>query len=165
MYLNTLKPAKGAKRSRKRVGRGIGSGHGKTCGRGHKGQLSRSGAGKRAGFEGGQMPLQRRLPKVGFVSRQQVLKQSAQLRLDQLERLPPEIVIDLPSLKQAKLIKQQVKTVKIFLAGKLSRQVAICVNDSLKVTHGAKAAILAAGGSIKETGDSSGQEALEKIPS
>jgi large subunit ribosomal protein L15 len=158
MYLNTLKPANGAKRPRKRVGRGIGSGHGKTCGRGHKGQLSRSGAKKRPGFEGGQMPLQRRLPKVGFVSRQQVLKHSAQLRLDQLARLPAETVIDLPSLKQAKLVKKRVKKVKIFLAGKISCPVAVCVNDSLKVTRGAKAAIIAAGGTIQEIG-----EKVEKV--
>lgn len=149
MYLNTLKPANGAKRSRKRVGRGIGSGTGKTAGRGHKGQLSRSGARKRRGFEGGQMPLQRRLPKVGFVSRQLVLKTTAQLRLDQLERLPKDMVVDLNSLKAAKLVKQRVKKVKIFLAGELSRKVDVLMG-SLKVTRGARAAIEAAGGSIIE---------------
>ena len=149
MYLNTLKPAQGAKKNRKRVGRGIGSGTGKTCGRGHKGQLSRSGAKHRRGFEGGQMPLQRRLPKVGFVSRQVVLKTTAQLRLDQLERLPTEIKVDLESLKAAKLVKQRVKKVKIFLAGELSRKVDILIG-SLKVTRGARAAIEAAGGSIIE---------------
>ena len=149
MYLNTLKPAQGAKKDRKRVGRGIGSGTGKTCGRGHKGQLSRSGAKHRRGFEGGQMPLQRRLPKVGFVSRQVVLKTTAQLRLDQLERLPTEIRVDLESLKAAKLVKQRVKKVKIFLAGELSRKVDILIG-SLKVTRGARAAIEAAGGSIIE---------------
>ncbi|EDN68760.1 Ribosomal protein L15 [Beggiatoa sp. PS] len=149
MYLNTLKPAQGAKKNRKRVGRGIGSGTGKTCGRGHKGQLSRSGAKHRRGFEGGQMPLQRRLPKVGFVSRQVILKTTAQLRLDQLERLPTEIRVDLESLKAAKLVKQRVKKVKIFLAGELSRKVDILIG-SLKVTRGARAAIEAAGGSIIE---------------
>jgi large subunit ribosomal protein L15 len=151
MYLNTLKPADGAKRNRKRVGRGIGSGTGKTCGRGHKGQLSRSGAKHRRGFEGGQMPLQRRLPKVGFVSRQVVLKTTAQLRLDQLEKLGGERVVDLDSLKAAKLIKQRVKKVKIFLAGELKQTFKVVVGP-LKVTRGARAAILAAGGSIIEEG-------------
>jgi len=154
MYLNTLTLAPGARQTKKRVGRGIGSGLGKTCGRGHKGQLSRSGAGRKPGFEGGQMPLQRRLPKRGFVSRQEVLKQTAQLRLDQLPRLlsSETDVIDLAKLKEAKLIKPSAKKVKIILAGKLSRPVIIKVNQWLKVTRGARAAILDASGSIIEEG-------------
>jgi large subunit ribosomal protein L15 len=143
MYLNTLKPAAGAKKTAKRVGRGIGSGLGKTCGRGHKGQRSRSGGFHKVGFEGGQMPLQRRLPKVGFVSRK--ARVTAEIRLHELGHVEQEVV-DLSSLKAAKIIPQKIKHAKIIASGKLIKAVKI---RGLAVTKGARAAIEAAGGSIE----------------
>ncbi|HEC84058.1 MAG: 50S ribosomal protein L15 [Candidatus Parabeggiatoa sp. nov. 2] len=143
MHLNTLKPAAGAKKPAKRVGRGIGSGLGKTCGRGHKGQRSRSGGFKSVGFEGGQMPLQRRLPKVGFVSPKARL--TGEVRLHELERVGQDTV-DLGSLKAANIIKQQVKRAKVIASGKLTKAIKI---KGLAVTKGARMAIEAAGGTIE----------------
>ncbi|MEK8019319.1 MAG: 50S ribosomal protein L15 [Candidatus Parabeggiatoa sp.] len=143
MYLNTLKPGIGAKKSAKRVGRGIGSGLGKTCGRGHKGQRSRSGGFHKVGFEGGQMPLQRRLPKVGFVSAK--AKYTAQVRLHELEKVGQETV-DLQCLKAANIIPRQVKRVKVIASGQLTKAIKI---QGLSVTKGARAAIEAAGGTIE----------------
>jgi len=139
MYLNTLKPAKGSKHTSKRVGRGIGSGLGKTCGRGHKGQTSRTGKGRKIGFEGGQMPLQRRLPKVGFSSKKADTR--AEVRLHELERVPAE-VIDLASLKAANIVPR-----KIIASGKLTKAVKI---KGIMVTQGARLAIEAANGSIED---------------
>ncbi|RKZ54615.1 MAG: 50S ribosomal protein L15 [Candidatus Parabeggiatoa sp. nov. 3] len=143
MYLNTLKPAVGAKKSAKRVGRGIGSGLGKTCGRGHKGQRSRSGGFHKVGFEGGQMPLQRRLPKVGFVSAK--AKYTAQVCLHELEKVGQETV-DLQGLKAANIIPRQVKRVKVIASGQLTKAIKI---HGLAVTKGARVAIEAAGGTIE----------------
>lgn len=140
MYLNTLKPAQGAKKVAKRVGRGIGSGLGKTCGRGHKGQHSRSGGFRKVGFEGGQMPLQRRLPKVGFSSR----RKSAEVRLSELAGIETD-VIDLASLKAANVVAANAEQAKIILSGKLEKAVKI---SGVAVTKGAREAIEAAGGSI-----------------
>lgn len=146
MRLNTLKPAAGAKKIAKRVGRGIGSGQGKTCGRGHKGQHSRSGGFHKVGFEGGQMPLQRRLPKVGFVSSKS--KFTVEVRLHELEQLSQEtMVVDLMSLKQAKIVPLHSKRAKIIATGQISKAIKI---SGLSVTQGARAAIEAAGGSIDE---------------
>ena len=142
MFLNTLKPANGSRKKSKRVGRGIGSTLGKTCGRGHKGQKSRSGGFHKVGFEGGQMPLQRRLPKVGFSSR--VKKYSAQVRLNELDLVDAD-VIDLKALIDANLIPSFSKTAKIILSGEVTKAVTI---KGLKTTAGAKAAIEAAGGKI-----------------
>lgn len=142
MELNSIKPAEGAKHARRRVGRGIGSGLGKTAGRGHKGQKSRAGGFHKVGFEGGQMPLYRRLPKRGFTSRDQHLY--AQIRLSDLEKLPVE-EIDVQALKQAGVIAQAVKFVKVFKSGELSRKVTL---QGMTATAGAKAAIEAAGGSV-----------------
>ena len=143
MYLNTLKPADGAKKNAKRVGRGIGSGLGKTCGRGHKGQKSRNGGFHKVGFEGGQMPLQRRLPKVGFSSR--VGRTTDQIRLHELALVEGDVV-DLVALKAANLIRQDVKRVKVIASGKIEKAVTI---RGLGVTAGAKSAIEAAGGKIE----------------
>lgn len=142
MRLNTLKPAAGAKHARKRVGRGIGSGLGKTAGRGHKGQKARSGGFHKVGFEGGQMPLQRRLPKRGFTSLTREFH--AQVRLSDLERLTPD-EIDLPALKLAGIVAPLARSAKVILAGKLSRKVTL---KGIAVTKGARQAIEAAGGSI-----------------
>ncbi|RZS85602.1 50S ribosomal protein L15 [Pigmentiphaga kullae] len=142
MQLNTLKPAEGAKHAKRRVGRGIGSGLGKTAGRGHKGQKSRSGGFHKVGFEGGQMPLQRRLPKRGFKSLGQHLY--AQVRLSELQALPVE-EIDVQALKQAGVVGQQVRYVKVIKTGELSRKVVL---KGMTATAGAKAAIEAAGGSL-----------------
>jgi len=142
MELNSIKPAEGAKHARRRVGRGIGSGLGKTAGRGHKGQKSRAGGFHKVGFEGGQMPLYRRLPKRGFTSRDQHLY--AQIRLSDLQKLPVEEV-DVQALKQAGVIAQAVKFVKVFKSGELSRKVTL---QGMTATAGAKAAIEAAGGSV-----------------
>lgn len=142
MQLNTLKPAEGSKHAKRRVGRGIGSGLGKTAGRGHKGQKSRAGGFHKVGFEGGQMPLHRRLPKRGFTSRDQHLY--AQIRLSDLEGLPVDQV-DLQVLKQAGVVGQAVKFVKVFKSGELSKKVTL---QGVSVTAGARAAIEAAGGSI-----------------
>ncbi len=143
MYLNTIKPAPGSKKSAKRVGRGIGSGSGKTCGRGHKGQHSRSGGFHKTGFEGGQMPLQRRLPKFGFKSR--VGLTVDEVCLHELNRVEGDVV-DIQALKKAKLISAGIKRVKVILSGKIERPLAL---KGLAVTKGARAAIEAAGGKIE----------------
>jgi large subunit ribosomal protein L15 len=142
MQLNSIKPAAGAKHARRRVGRGIGSGIGKTAGRGHKGQKSRAGGYHKVGFEGGQMPLQRRLPKRGFKSL--TLRFNAEIRLSDLERLTASDV-DVLTLKQAGLVPELVRSVKVIAAGKLTRKIAL---SGIDVTAGAKAAIEAAGGSV-----------------
>ena len=144
MRLNTLKPADGSKKDRKRVGRGIGSGLGKTCGRGHKGQKSRSGGFHKIGFEGGQMPLQRRLPKVGFTSRKSRFVD--ELRLNELALVDAD-VIDLDSLKAANLISRETGSVKVFASGSIDKAVTL---KGIRVTKGARAAIEAAGGKIEE---------------
>ncbi len=143
MQLNTLKPGVGSKHASKRVGRGIGSGLGKTCGRGHKGQKSRAGGFHKVGFEGGQMPLQRRLPKRGFVSLTQDYK--AEVSLSALAKLPID-EIDLLALKQAGLVPQLAKSVKVILSGKIDKAVKL---KGVAATKGARAAIEAAGGSIE----------------
>ena len=143
MQLNSIKPAEGSKKARRRVGRGIGSGIGKTAGRGHKGQKSRSGGYHKVGFEGGQMPLQRRLPKRGFKSH--LLKYNAEISLTDLQRLGAAEV-DMLTLKQAKLIGEMTKVVKVIKSGELSIKVAI--SGGIVATAGARAAIEAAGGSI-----------------
>lgn len=142
MELNTIKPAEGSKKARRRVGRGIGSGLGKTAGRGHKGQKSRAGGYHKVGFEGGQMPLQRRLPKRGFKSAQQ--KFNAEVTLADLEKLGAAEV-DLLVLKQAKLVSQLADTVKVIKTGELTRKIVL---KGIGATAGAKAAIEAAGGSV-----------------
>ena len=144
MNLNTLKPAIGEKTSRKRVGRGMGSGIGKTCGRGHKGQKSRSGGFTKIGFEGGQMPLQRRLPKVGFTSR--VSRITSQVTLSQLDKLS-ETDINIDALKQNNLVTKNIQRVKVMLSGEINRAVNL---TGIKATKGAKAAIEAAKGTISE---------------
>jgi len=144
MELNLLKPADGSKHSKRRVGRGIGCGLGKTCGRGHKGQKSRSGGFHKVGFEGGQMPLQRRLPKRGFVSLTH--NDTAQVRLADLQNLPID-TIDLLALKQAGLISARALSAKVVLMGEISRAVKL---QGLLLTKGARAAVEAAGGSITE---------------
>ena len=144
MELNQLKPADGSKHSKRRVGRGIGCGLGKTCGRGHKGQKSRSGGFHKVGFEGGQMPLQRRLPKRGFVSLTR--NDTAQVRLADLQSLPID-TIDLLALKQAGLIPARSLTAKVVLTGEISRALKL---QGLLLTKGARAAVEAAGGSIAE---------------
>ena len=143
MKLNDLKPAEGSKSNRKRVGRGIGSGSGKTAGRGHKGQKARSGGYHKIGFEGGQMPLQRRLPKRGFSST--AGKDLAEVRLYHIEGLDAE-VIDLDALKEAGMVGKHVKRVKIINTGTLERKVTI---KGLGVTKGAREAIEAAGGKVE----------------
>ena len=142
MELNTIKPGAGAKHAKRRVGRGIGSGLGKTAGRGHKGQKSRSGGYHKVGFEGGQMPLQRRLPKRGFKS--QLLKFNAEVSLTDLQRLGATEV-DLLTLKQARLIGELAKVVKVIKSGELTLKVVL---KGIFATAGAKAAIEAAGGSV-----------------
>ncbi|MEJ2179832.1 MAG: 50S ribosomal protein L15 [Gammaproteobacteria bacterium] len=144
MRLNTLSPAEGAKQSAKRVGRGIGSGLGKTGGRGHKGQKSRSGGFHKVGFEGGQMPIQRRLPKVGFVSRK--AKFRAEIRLHELEKVDGDVV-DLEGLIKANIISGDIKTAKVILSGEITKAVTV---KGLGATKGARAAIEAAGGKIEE---------------
>ncbi len=144
MYLNTLKPADGAKQNRKRVGRGIGSGQGKTCGRGHKGQKSRSGGYHKVGFEGGQMPLQRRVPKVGFSSR--VGRVSDEIRLHELNNLDADI-IDLAALRKANLIGKNILHVKVMVSGKIEKAVTL---KGIRVSKGAREAIEAAGGKVEE---------------
>jgi large subunit ribosomal protein L15 len=143
MRLNTLQPADGSKSDRKRVGRGTGSGLGKTCGRGHKGQKSRSGGFHKVGFEGGQMPLQRRLPKVGFVSR--VSFSTAEVRLSELAKIDGDTV-DLEALKKANVITKSAKRAKIFASGNTDRAFTV---KGISVTKGAKAAIEAAGGKVE----------------
>ncbi len=143
MYLNTLKPAKGSTKASKRVGRGIGSGSGKTAGRGHKGQKSRSGGSVPAGFEGGQMPLQMRLPKFGFTSR--VGRYSAEVRLNEIETSGLDSVT-LAALVEANIVPARTKKAKIILSGELKRKVSI--DSSVNVTKGARSAIEAAGGKV-----------------
>lgn len=144
MNLNTLSPTPGSKFQRKRLGRGIGSGLGKTCGKGHKGQKSRSGGFHKINFEGGQMPIQRRLPKMGFTSK--LSKFRAEVRLDDLQRIDAK-VIDLTVLKSLKMVKETVKDVKIIFSDSFDKAVNV---KGLKITKGAKEAILKAGGSVEE---------------
>ena len=144
MRLNTIKPAAGSKQSPKRVGRGIGSGLGKTCGLGHKGQTARAGGFHKVGFEGGQMPLQRRLPKVGFSSR--IGRTRAEVRLDELAMVDAA-VIDLLALKTAKVIAQEIQQAKVILSGKITKAVTL---KGVGVTRGARAAIEAAGGKVED---------------
>ncbi len=144
MNLNTLKPAEGSTSNRKRVGRGIGCGWGKTCARGHKGQKSRSGGFSKVGFEGGQMPLQRRLPKVGFSSR--VGRVSAEIRLHELAKVEAG-VIDVDALKLSNLVTKNVLHVKVMLSGVIDKAVTL---KGIKVSKGAKAAIEAAGGKVED---------------
>lgn len=144
MHLNTLSPAPGSRSSKKRVGRGIGSGLGKTAGRGHKGQKARAGGFHKINFEGGQMPIQRRLPKMGFVSRRQKLVE--EFLLSQLNKIKAE-VIDLDLLKQLNLIKANTVKVKVILSGELEQAVRL---KGLAVTKGARKAIEQAGGSIED---------------
>lgn len=145
MHLNTLKSAPGARKAKKRVGRGIGSGSGKTCGRGHKGQKSRSGGKVRWGFEGGQMPLQRRVPKSGFSSRKQFITQ--EIRLSELEKVEGDKVT-IESLRAANLISSTIKRVKIFASGELKK--AVTIASGIPVSKGARAAIEAAGGKVED---------------
>ena len=144
MKLNTIQPADGAKKARRRVGRGIGSGLGKTAGRGHKGQKSRAGGFHKVGFEGGQMPLQRRLPKRGFKSLTNT--RNVQVRLSEIDRLPVD-EIDLLTLVQANLVSTHALSAKVVLSGQITRKVVL---KGIAVTKGAKAAIEAAGGSVAE---------------
>ncbi len=144
MKLNTLKPATGSRKNRKRVGRGIGSGWGKTCARGHKGQKSRSGGFHKVGFEGGQMPLQRRLPKVGFTSR--IGRFSTELRLHELALVDVD-TIDLDVLKSANLITKNILNVKVMLSGSIDKAVTL---KGIKVSKGAREAIEAAGGKVED---------------
>ena len=145
MRLNTMKPAAGSRKAKRRVGRGIGSGLGKTAGRGHKGQKSRSGGFHKVGFEGGQMPLQRRLPKRGFVSRSR--DDVAEVRLSDLARLPVD-EIDFLALKAAGIVPAIAKSAKVIKTGKLDKAVKLI---GLTATQGARAAIEAAGGSLAES--------------
>ncbi len=144
MRLNTLSPAPGSRKNAKRVGRGIGSGYGKTAGRGHKGQKSRSGGKVRPGFEGGQMPLQKRLPKYGFTSR--IARTTAQVRLGELGAVEGDVV-DLEALKAADLVKDDIQRARIFLSGSLDRALTV---KGLGVTRGAREAIEKAGGKIED---------------
>lgn len=144
MELNQLKPGAGSKHAKRRVGRGIGSGLGKTCGRGHKGQKSRAGGFHKVGFEGGQMPLQRRLPKRGFISLTR--GDTAQVSLADLQNMPVD-TIDLLALKQAGVVSARSLSAKVILSGEIKRAVKL---QGLQLTKGAKAAVEAAGGSITE---------------
>lgn len=144
MKLNELSPAPGSRPTAKRVGRGIGSGLGKTCGRGHKGQKSRSGGSVAPGFEGGQMPIQRRLPKFGFTSRK--AQYVAEIRLNELTLVAGDVV-DLVALKAADVIGEKIKEARVILSGEITQPVTI---KGLKVTKGAKAAIEAAGGKVED---------------
>jgi large subunit ribosomal protein L15 len=144
MHLNTLSPAVGAKTEKKRLGRGIGSGLGKTGGRGHKGQKSRSGGKVRVGFEGGQMPMQRRLPKFGFTSRKSLV--STEVNLFEIAKVEGDVV-DLNALQAAGLVKKNIQFVKVVKSGEVSRAVTV---KGLKVTKGAREAIEAAGGKVEE---------------
>ncbi len=144
MFLNTLKPGAGSKSNAKRRGRGIGSGLGKTGGRGHKGQKSRSGGKPMIGFEGGQMPIQRRLPKVGFTSR--LARVTDEIRLNELNALTAD-VIDIAVLKEANLISKKIQRVKVMESGKIEKAVTL---KGIGVTKGARKAIEAAGGKIEE---------------
>jgi large subunit ribosomal protein L15 len=143
MRLNSLRPGAGSKHAPKRVGRGIGSGLGKTGGRGHKGQKSRSGGSVNPGFEGGQMPIQRRLPKFGFTSRQ--ARYVAEVRLNELAAAGVDVV-DLAALKQADIIREEIRSARVILSGEIKKAVTV---KGLKVTKGAQAAIEAAGGKVE----------------
>ena len=144
MRLNSLSPAEGSTKARKRVGRGIGSGLGKTAGTGHKGQKSRSGGTVRPGFEGGQLPLQRRLPKFGFSSR--VGRLTAEVRTSELNRVEGDVV-NLESLKKANLVARNIKRAKVMLSGDVTRGLTV---EGLRVSKGARQAIESAGGKIVE---------------
>lgn len=144
MRLNSLSPAPGARKNTKRVGRGIGSGNGKTAGRGHKGQKSRSGGSVRPGFEGGQMPLQKRLPKYGFSSR--ISRTTAQVRLGELNAIEGDVA-DLAALKGADLVRENITRARVFLSGELNKPVTV---KGLAVTKGAREAIEKAGGKVEE---------------
>ena len=144
MRLNTLAPAPGAKKAAKRVGRGIGSGLGKTCGRGHKGQKERAGGFKKVGFEGGQMPLHRRLPKIGFISLK--AKTRAEIRLSELKKVEGAVV-DLAGLIAANVIGRNIQVAKVINSGQIDQAVTV---KGLAVTKGARAAIEAAGGKVEE---------------
>jgi len=144
MQLNTIKPAEGSKKAARRVGRGIGSGFGKTAGRGHKGQKSRTGGFHKVGFEGGQMPLQRRLPKRGFKSLTK--KDTAHVRTSELNNLPVD-VIDLLVLKQANVVSGNVLAAKVFLSGEITKKLNL---TGLLLTKGARAAVEAAGGKVAD---------------
>lgn len=144
MNLNNLRPAVGAKKNAKRVGRGIGCGSGKTCGRGHKGQKARSGGFHKVGFEGGQMPLQRRVPKFGFTSRKSLSRD--ELRLSDLAAVNAD-VIDLKALREAGVINANVKHVKVFASGKIEKAVTV---KGIRVTKGAREMIEAQGGKIED---------------
>ena len=144
MQLNNLRPAEGSRKSNKRVGRGIGSGWGKTCARGHKGQKSRSGGFTKIGFEGGQMPLQRRLPKVGFVSRQAATR--AEVRLNELEKVAAD-VIELQALIDAGIVSANTEKAKVIASGEISKAVQL---KGIGVTAGARKAIEAAGGKVQD---------------
>lgn len=144
MQLNELKPAEGAKFAKKRLGRGIGSGLGKTSGKGHKGQKARAGGYHKVGFEGGQMPIQRRLPKFGFKSL--MARYTAEVRLSDLNKVK-EKDINLQTLKDAGLITKNMKRAKVYLSGKIDKVINL---SNIKVTNGAKQAIIAAGGKVEE---------------
>ncbi len=144
MKLNTLKPGAGSRKDARRVGRGIGSGLGKTCGRGHKGQKSRSGGFHKIGFEGGQMPLQRRLPKVGFSTASS--RSTGEIRLHELAGVDAD-VIDMAALRAANLISGRIKRVKVFASGTIDKAVTL---KGIAVTKGARAAIEAAGGKVED---------------
>jgi large subunit ribosomal protein L15 len=145
MKLNTIKPGEGAKKVAKRLGRGPGSGVGKTCGKGHKGQKARAGGYHKVGFEGGQMPLQRRLPKVGFTSR--VSLRTQEIRLSELAKVDSS-EITLQTLREAGLITSNIKVAKIMLSGDIQRAVTI---KGVKITAGAQKAVIAAGGTVVES--------------
>jgi large subunit ribosomal protein L15 len=144
MRLNSMSPAPGAKKDPKRVGRGIGSGYGKTAGRGHKGQKARSGGSVRPGFEGGQMPLQKRLPKYGFTSR--IARTTAQIRLGELNAVQGDVA-DLAALKGADLVNENVVRARVFLSGELNKAITV---KGLAVTKGAREAIEKAGGKVED---------------
>ena len=144
MHLNTLKPGAGSQKSRKRVGRGIGSGLGKTCGRGHKGQKSRSGGSIRRGFEGGQQPLQMRLPKFGFNSAK--ARTTAEVTLSEIAKVDGDVV-DMQTLEKANMVQGTMKRAKVILSGSIDRPLTL---KGIKATKGARAAIEAAGGKIEE---------------
>jgi large subunit ribosomal protein L15 len=156
MELNKLKPATGAKHGKKRVGRGIGCGLGKTAGRGHKGQKARAGGFHKVGFEGGQMPLQRRLPKRGFVSLAK--GDTAEVRLGDLQKLEAE-TIDLAALKAAGLAPQLATKAKVILAGKIERRIAL---KGVGISKGARAAVEAAGGSVELPAEQAPRGKLQK---
>lgn len=156
MQLNQIKPAPGSKHSKKRVGRGIGSGFGKTAGRGHKGQKARAGGYHKVGFEGGQMPLQRRLPKRGFVSLQK--GETAEVRLDELHKMQAEI-IDLAELQKAGVVSALALRAKVILSGEIKRKVVL---KGLLASKGARAAIEAAGGNIEEPAEAAAGSAANK---